>query len=159
MRKIEQEMLQAFAEHRQHWKSSNTQIDTITGDHTKLIIVHLSGNIIACFDTQTHTLHFTDATWPTRTTISRLNTLLSLAPYCISISFDRRSPYINSPLQRLFMQSGCWYSIALRQELTNPLCLHQITDSRHDFLSTYRWNDDHFVTEASARPRLPALVC
>lgn len=154
MRQIEQQMLQAFAEHRQHWKRDNTQLDTITSGHCQVITIHLFGNLIACFNTGNQILSFNNAGWPSKTTHNRLNALLDLAPYPIGISMDRFIPYINTPLQRLPMQPEQWYTAPLRRELSSPGPLPPLTH-RHDDLFFY--SDPHGLV-CEATERLPELV-
>lgn len=71
MRKIEQQMLEAI-KNKQNWKLSNTEV-CVDEDTT---IVKLHGNTIAKITSTS--LFLSDATWRTRTTKSRLNSIRNL---------------------------------------------------------------------------------
>lgn len=73
MRKIEKQMVAAIHA-KDDWKLANTSVST-DGATTE---VRLHGNLIASFDWENMVMHLTHAGWPTRTTHSRLNAILSV---------------------------------------------------------------------------------
>ena len=73
MRQIEKWMVQAIRDNVADKTNGNTRVHAIIGGHE----VQLHGNIIAHVDASRGSVRFTMAGWPTRTTRSRINALLS----------------------------------------------------------------------------------
>lgn len=75
MRKIEEKMITAIKEAKSY-KKDNTEVTYDLGNNQ--VVIHLHGNLIAYVDNDVFKLYLSDAEYRTKTTKSRLNTILSL---------------------------------------------------------------------------------